>query len=153
MQEILGTGWTTKQNEGEGDCLLLAIGLQVEENHVNLRMLIAEYIKEHAHRFHYYVLVEDGRKPEPDGSFSMQSLFAWCENFKQPRGIWGNNAAIVAAAEIYQRPIHVLHDKDGVEDLWWEFLPLDYKIHEHEIEPIRIFHMGNCHYEAVVHVS
>lgn len=106
------------QNQGEGNCLFLAVSQAIENsgggahNHRSVRAAAVTHLRKHAAK---YALFWDGLRPDGTkmDSISLESFLKYLDLVGEV-GAWAGNLEIAALASTLDRPITVLHEHGQV---------------------------------------
>ena len=126
-------GFEIVEQEGDGNCLFRAIGLQVYGDasmHMEVREKVVCYMQQNEEHF---------------GEFVVDEEFEDYIERKRRFGVHGNNPEIQAVSELFNRPIEVYSPRSGAKPL-----NIFHKEYNTKDAPIRLSYHDNNHYNAVV---
>ena len=134
------------EQEGDGNCLFRAVGLQVygdAEQHREVRERCLDFMERDPEHFAPFVVADNDDDDNKDSN-NKDAFAAYCAR-KRHDGVHGNNPEIQAISELYNRPVEVFIPERGATPL--NIFQTAYKTTD---APIRLsYHDGN-HYNAVI---
>mmetsp|Transcript_4437 Transcript_4437/g.7151 ORF Transcript_4437/g.7151 Transcript_4437/m.7151 type:complete len:501 (-) Transcript_4437:46-1548(-) len=114
----------------------------------DVRRDIANWLRKHEE----FVLENGAKMSEFHDTEDGRDWAEFCNNiediYHKPAPTWGNHLTLIAAANLYQRPIRVWSTAPG-DDWWLQIEPKFYKPKEHEIRPFELAHLYERHYMSV----
>jgi hypothetical protein len=127
---------------GDGNCLFCAIGVSVNKDHMTVRRSIVREMWKNKNRYEpFFTPRQLNNESNVDLIDKIDASYSSYLHRMLKKGQWGGEMEIVAASNVYKRPITVFSEKDAAkyfnEDTYLS-------------SPIEIFYNGSSHYDSVV---